>query len=25
MIETFKNLEPVMQALFGGLFTWGLT
>ena len=25
MIAWFSSLEPVIQALFGGLFTWGLT
>ncbi len=25
MLETFKTLSPVLQALIGGLFTWGVT
>ena len=25
MIAWFSSLEPVTQALLGGLFTWGLT
>lgn len=25
MLETFKNFDPVIQALIGTLFTWGMT
>jgi ZIP family zinc transporter len=25
MLEVFKGLDPVVQALLGTLFTWGMT
>ena len=25
MIDTFEDLDPIVQALLAGLFTWGMT